>query len=161
MNEIATDVIHTATTRLVTLGTAESLTGGMVASALVDIPGASAVFKGSIVAYDLMVKHELLGVDAAELAARGAVSAEVASAMAENAKDRLGVDIAVSTTGVAGPDPDPVSGLEPGVAFIAVAGGNLGTIVRELHVEGNRGDVRRACTRAALQALRDALDMRE
>jgi nicotinamide-nucleotide amidase len=155
------DIIAAAKARGVSIGCAESLTGGLVAAALVDVPGASAVFKGSIVAYDLMVKHELLGVSAAELAARGAVNAEVAIAMAEGALHALGVDIAVSTTGVAGPDPDPVSGAEPGVVFIAVAGGNLGTMVRELSVEGDREGVRMAARRAALQALHDAVDMRE
>ncbi len=161
VRDIALQVIQTATARGVSLGAAESLTGGLVSAALVDIPGASAVFKGSIVAYDLMVKHDLLGVDAAELAARGAVSVEVATQMAESSLDSLGSDIAVATTGVAGPDPDPVSGVKPGIAFIAVAGGNLGTMVRELSLEGDREQVRLACTKAALQALLDALDMRE
>jgi nicotinamide-nucleotide amidase len=155
------DIIAAAKARGVSIGCAESLTGGLVAAALVDVPGASAVFKGSIVAYDLMVKHELLGVSAAELAARGAVNAEVAIAMAEGALRALGVDIAVSTTGVAGPDPDPVSGAEPGVVFIAVAGGGLGTMVRELSVEGDREGVRMAARRAALQGLHDAVDMWE
>jgi nicotinamide-nucleotide amidase len=119
------------------------------------------VFKGSIVAYDVMVKHELLGVSAAELAARGAVNAEVASAMAEGALGALTVDIAVATTGVAGPDPDPITGAQPGVVFIAVAGGHLGTMVRELSLEGDRESVRNAARRAALQALHDAVDMWE
>lgn len=161
MSDNPADIIAAAKARGVSIGCAESLTGGLVAAALVDVPGASAVFKGSIVAYDLMVKHELLGVSAAELAARGAVNAEVAIAMAEGALRALGVDIAVSTTGVAGPDPDPVSHAQPGVVFIAVAGGNLGTMVRELSVEGDREGVRMAARRAALQALHDAVDMRE
>lgn len=161
MSDNPADIIAAAKLRGVSIGCAESLTGGLVAAALVDVPGASAVFKGSIVAYDLMVKHELLGVSAAELAARGAVNAEVAIALAEGALGALGVDIAVATTGVAGPDPDPVSGAAPGVVFIAVAGGNLGTMVRELAVEGDREAVRFAARRAALQALHDAVDMRE
>jgi nicotinamide-nucleotide amidase len=161
VKDIARSVIETAAAHGVSLAAAESLTGGMVAAALVDIPGASQVFKGSIVAYDLMVKHDLLGVDAAELATRGAVSADVASQMAENAAERMGADFAVATTGVAGPDPDAVSGQKPGVAFIAVAGGTLGTMVRQLMVDGDREQVRMACTKAALQALLDALDMRE
>lgn len=155
------DIIAGAKARGVTIGCAESLTGGMVASALVDVPGASAVFKGSIVAYDLMVKHELLGVSAGQLAQHGAVNAEVAAAMAEGAVAALGVDIAVATTGVAGPDPDPVSGAQPGVIFIAVAGGELGTMVREMSVEGNRESVRMAARRAALQALYDAVHIGE
>ena len=85
------------------------------------------------------------------------MSAAVASAMAEGAADLMGSDYAVATTGVAGPDPDPVSGLEPGVVFIAVAGSGLGTWVRELSYSGSRDEIRGLATRAALQGLRDAL----
>jgi nicotinamide-nucleotide amidase len=67
----------------------------------------------------------------------------------------------VATTGVAGPDPDPVSGEAPGTVFIAVAGGALGTLVRELSLEGDRSEIRERATRAALQALVDGLATRE
>jgi nicotinamide-nucleotide amidase len=119
------------------------------------------VFRGGIVAYDSMLKNDLLGVDASSLAREGAVTAEVATAMAEGALTRLGVDVAVATTGVAGPDPDPVSGQAPGVVFIAVAGGGLGTMVRELLLEGDRTEIRERAARAALQALGDAIATRE
>jgi nicotinamide-nucleotide amidase len=161
MSDDPAAIIAGALERGVTLGVAESLTGGLVASALVDVPGASTVFKGAIVAYDLMVKHDLLGVDAGILADRGAVNAEVASQMAEGAHAALGVDYAVATTGVAGPDSDPVSGVAPGVVFIAVAGGELGTMVRELSLSGNREQIRHGARRAALQALYDVVMMRE
>lgn len=161
MNEEAQVVVDTSTRMGLTIGCAESLTGGMVASSIVSIPGASAVFRGAIVAYDSMLKNDFLGVDASELASTGAVTAEVASAMAEGALTRLGVDLAVATTGVAGPDPDPVSGKAPGVVFIAVAGGGLGTLVRELSLEGDRGEIRERATKAALQALLDGLATRE
>lgn len=161
MSDSPSDIIGLALAKGVTLGCAESLTGGLVASALVEVPGASAVFKGSIVAYDLMVKHDLLGVSAGLLAEKGAVNADVASAMAEGAQRALGVDFAVATTGVAGPDSDPVSGVKPGLFFVALAGGELGTMVREVQVEGDRADVRSAARRAALLALYDALAMRE
>jgi nicotinamide-nucleotide amidase len=161
MSDNPADIIGLATKKGVTLGCAESLTGGLVASALIEVPGASAVFKGSIVAYDLMVKHDLLGVSAALLAEKGAVNADVAIAMAEGAQGALGVDFAVATTGVAGPDPDSVSGAKPGLFFVAVAGGELGTMVREVQVEGDRADVRSAARRAALLALYDALAMSE
>ena len=154
-------VIATATKLGLTVGCAESLTGGLVAADIVSIPGASAVFRGSIVAYDSMLKNDLLGVDASTLASTGAVTAEVASAMAEGALARLGVDVAVATTGVAGPDPDPVSGEAPGAVFIAVAGGGLGTLVREMSLEGDRDEIRQRATRAALQALLDDLSTRE
>ncbi|MDA8862934.1 CinA family protein [Pontimonas sp.] len=161
MSEEAAAVIATATKLGLTVGCAESLTGGLVAAEIVSIPGASAVFRGSIVAYDSMLKNDLLGVDASTLASTGAVSAEVASAMAEGALTRLGVDVAVATTGVAGPDPDPVSGEAPGAVFIAVAGGGLGTLVREMSLEGDRDEIRQRATRAALQALLDGLSTRE
>jgi nicotinamide-nucleotide amidase len=158
---IAQQVIDQASKLGLTVGCAESLTGGLVSSRLVEIPGASAVFRGGIVAYDSMLKNDLLGVDAAALALTGAVTAEVASAMAEGAVSRLGVDVAVATTGVAGPDPDPVSGEAPGTVFIAVAGGALGTLVRELSLEGDRSEIRERATKAALQALVDGLATRE
>ncbi len=161
MSDNPADIIGLAVAKGVTLGCAESLTGGLVASALVEVPGASAVFKGSIVAYDLMVKHDLLGVSAGLLAEKGAVNADVAIAMAEGAQAALGVDFAVATTGVAGPDPDPVSGADPGLFFVALAGGELGTMVRRVQVEGDRADVRSAARRAALLALYDALSMKE
>lgn len=158
---IAQEVIEQASKLGLTVGCAESLTGGLVASSIVSIPGASAVFRGAIVAYDSMLKNDLLGVDASTLASSGAVTAVVASAMAEGAQARLGVDVAVATTGVAGPDPDPVSGEAPGKVFIAVAGGGLGTLVRELSLEGDRSEIRERATRAALQALVDGLATRE
>ena len=161
MSEEAAAVIATATKLGVTVGCAESLTGGLVAAEMVSVPGASAAFRGSIVAYDSMLKNDLLGVDASLLASSGAVTAEVAGAMAEGALARLGVDVAVATTGVAGPDPDPVSGEAPGAVFIAVAGGSLGTLVREMSLEGDRDEIRRRATRAALQALLDGLSTRE
>ncbi|HEV8013675.1 MAG TPA: CinA family protein, partial [Pontimonas sp.] len=77
---IAQEAIDQASRLGLTVGCAESLTGGLVASRLVEIPGASAVFRGGIVAYDSMLKNDLLGVDASALASTGAVTAEVASA---------------------------------------------------------------------------------
>ena len=89
--------------RGLTLATAESCTGGLVAVRLTSVPGSSAVFLGGIVAYANEVKESLLGVPAEVLAAYGAVSAETAVAMAHGARERLGADLAVSVTGIAGP----------------------------------------------------------
>ena len=161
MDDLAQRIIERATLHGVRIAVAESLTGGQVCAALVDVPGASAVLRGGIVAYDLDVKSELLGVDSFLVHSQGAVNAEVAVQMAEGALERLGAELAVSTTGVAGPDPDPVDGQSPGVAFVAVAGLGLGTLVRELHLEGDRADIRASCTQAALQGLWDALGMRD
>ena len=87
-----------------TVATAESCTGGLVAHALTEVPGSSAYVRGGIVAYANEVKTALLGVPAEVLEAHGAVSAQVAVAMAEGARERLGTDLGVGVTGVAGPD---------------------------------------------------------
>ena len=106
--------------RSLTVGTAESCTGGLVASAITDVAGSSGYFRGAVVAYADETKRALLGVPADILAAHGAVSAQVARAMAEGARDRLGVDLAAAVTGVAGPgggsDAKPV-----GLTYVAVA----------------------------------------
>ena len=149
MSEEASAVIAQAVAKGISLAVAESLTGGAVAADLVSIPGASAVFRGGIVAYDPVIKHDLLEVDAAALASGGAVTALVATQMAEGVAKRLSSDFAVATTGVAGPDPEPVSGQKPGTVFIAVAGTALGT--------GDRAEIRAKATRAALQALADGI----
>ena len=90
--------------RGLTLATAESCTGGLVAARLTSVPGSSDVFVGGIVSYANEVKIGELGVPAELIEQHGAVSAEVAEAMARGARERLGVDVAVSVTGVAGPD---------------------------------------------------------
>jgi nicotinamide-nucleotide amidase len=102
-----------------TLATAESLTGGWVGSAVTSVPGASRVYRGGVVAYATDLKHQLLGVDAALLARVGAVDAEVAGTMAEGVRDRLGADYGLSTTGVAGPDPQ--DGHPPGTVWVGIA----------------------------------------
>ncbi|WP_121832958.1 CinA family protein [Streptomyces sp. S1] len=103
-----------------TLAVAESLTGGLVAAELTGVPGASASFRGSVTAYATALKHELLGVDEALLAERGAVDPEVASQMAAGVRARLGADWGIATTGVAGPDPQ--DGQPVGTVYVAVAG---------------------------------------
>ena len=100
---IAEIVLELARARALTLATAESCTGGMVAAELTAIPGSSDVFAGGAVTYSNRLKHELLGVPEATLEQHGAVSAETARAMAEGARRRLGADLAVAVTGVAGP----------------------------------------------------------
>ena len=103
-----------------TLGCAESCTGGLMAKRLTDIPGASAVFKGGIVSYTNEVKQNVLQVPEELLEQHGAVSGQVAAAMAQGARRALGCDIALSSTGVAGPDRDD-RGNEVGVMFVAIA----------------------------------------
>ena len=96
-------VLELCRARGLTLATAESCTGGLVAARLTSVPGSSDVFVGSVVAYANEVKEHELGVPPATLAKRGAVSRETAAAMAEGVRERLGADVAVSVTGVAGP----------------------------------------------------------
>ena len=121
--------------RGLTLGTAESCTGGLMAKRLTDIPGASQAFKGGIVSYTNEVKANVLGVPQHLLDQFGAVSQEVAMAMAQGAREALGCDIALSSTGVAGPDRDEWDN-EVGTMFVAIATAE-GCHVRPLKL-GNR-----------------------
>jgi nicotinamide-nucleotide amidase len=125
-----------------TISTAESVTGGGLADAFVRVPGASAVFRGAIVAYDNALKTELLDVPEALLREHGAVSEQVASAMARGARARLGTDLALATTGIAGPD-----GATPekpvGLVWFAVAAEDGSVEVRKVTLPGSRDDVRR------------------
>ena len=108
------------TERSHTLALAESCTGGLLAARVTSVPGASAVFRGGVIAYHNEVKCDLLGVSAATLAAYGAVSAETALAMAQGARRRLQATLAASITGVAGPDGGTAE--KPvGTVFIALA----------------------------------------
>lgn len=139
-----------------TVAVAESLTGGALASHLVAVPGASAVVRGGIVAYATDLKARLLGVDAALLAERGPVDAEVARQMADGARERLGAAIGVATTGVAGPLTQ--HGHPVGTIFIAVTTAER-TSVRGLRLAGTRDALRRATVLAATALLRaTALD---
>ncbi|WP_277452039.1 CinA family protein [Janibacter sp. DB-40] len=129
------------------LGTAESLTGGLLAATLVAVPGASRVFHGSVVAYDPGLKIEVLGV-AADLVDRvGTVDREVASQMALGACRVLGVDVAIATTGVAGPGPS--EGHPAGTVWLACATPSEVT-ARRLALTGDRSQVRSGAVEAAL-----------
>jgi nicotinamide-nucleotide amidase len=138
--------------RSLTLATAESCTGGLVAGRLTDVPGASAVFLGGIVAYSNDVKAAQLDVPQETLREHGAVSAETAEAMARGARARLGADVAVSVTGVAGPDGGTAE--KPvGLVFLH-ASGPTGDLARRLDVPGDRETVRLRSTVAALHLVR-------
>jgi nicotinamide-nucleotide amidase len=133
-----------------TIATAESLTGGLVCAALTDVPGASAVVRGSVVAYATELKAQVLGVDAALLAAGGAVQAEVARQMATGVCRLLGSDVGVATTGVAGPDPQ--DGRAVGTVFVAVAF-EAAVAVRELALTGDRSSIRSETVAHALELV--------
>ncbi len=150
----AADVVALAAELGLTVATGESLTAGMVASALAEVAGASAVLQGGIVAYQVTVKHELLGVDAGLLAAAGAVDARVAEAMAVGARTVLSADIGVATTGVAGPAPH--EGKPVGTVFTAIST-RSGTESFEHHFDGDRDAIRTASRDAVLTELHHVL----
>jgi nicotinamide-nucleotide amidase len=138
--------------RGLTLGTAESCTGGLVAGRLTDVPGSSDVFRGAVVAYANEVKEERLGVPAEVLAVHGAVSEETAAAMAHGARAALGVDVAVAVTGIAGPgggtEEKPV-----GLVYLHAVG-PAGERSRRLDFPGDRDTIRLRAAVAALHLVR-------
>ncbi len=134
-----------------TLATAESCTGGGVGAAITSVSGASRVYVGGIVSYTNAVKARVLGVDPALLASSGAVSAPVAQAMAEGARRVLCADVAVSTTGLAGPDGDEY-GNPVGTVFIGYSDA-VRTVSREFHFGGDREQVRQQAIQAALMLI--------
>ncbi|MEU0116585.1 nicotinamide-nucleotide amidohydrolase family protein [Streptomyces bobili] len=158
MSAPATDVVRLLTVRGETLAVAESLTGGLVAAEITSVPGASKAFRGSVTAYATALKHELLGVDADLLAARGAVDAQVAAQMAAGVRRALGADWGIATTGVAGPDAQ--DGQPVGTVFVAVegpsgpdAGSASGGKVEALRLNGSRAEIRKESVRSVLAVL--------
>jgi nicotinamide-nucleotide amidase len=133
-----------------TFATAESLTGGLVAATVVEIPGVSAVFRGGLVVYATDLKHALAGVDEKLLADRGPVDPDVARALATGARERCGADWGLATTGVAGPEPQ--DGVPVGLVYVAVSSA-AGETVRELRLGGSRAEVRTDSVTAVLNLL--------
>ncbi|GGN00713.1 nicotinamide-nucleotide amidase [Actinoplanes campanulatus] len=150
----AAAAVHALVERRQTVATAESLTGGLVAATIVEIPGVSAVYRGGLVVYATELKARLAGVPEGLLAERGPVDGDVAAALAEGARERCGADWGLATTGVAGPEPQ--DGKPVGLVFVAVAGPSE-TRVRELKLDGNRAAVRTESVTAVLQLLTDSL----
>jgi PncC family amidohydrolase len=137
--------------RRLTVAVAESCTGGLVAAALTEVPGSSGYFLGGVVSYADAAKAALLGVPEASLAAHGAVSAQVARAMATGVRERLGTALAASVTGIAGPDGG--SAEKPvGLTYVGVAD-EQGTDVRRFTWTGDRSVNRHESARAALELL--------
>ena len=143
---LATEIIETLRQRNETLSTAESLTAGAVSSALVTISGASDVFVGGITAYRDEIKISHLDVDPGVLAEHTSVSEKVAIAMAQGAIKSFGTTWAISTTGVAGPN--PIDGHPVGAVWVAIEGPVSQTI--ELSLSGERETVRNAATASAI-----------
>jgi nicotinamide-nucleotide amidase len=130
------------------LGTAESLTGGMVGATITAVPGASVSYMGGVIGYTDRGKTALLGVPAELLEQCGAASAEVAEAMAQGCTERLNVQVGLATTGVAGPASDD-RGTPVGTVFVACATPWARTVERLL-LDGDRRHIRVESTRAAL-----------
>ena len=147
---LSQEVIDLLRARGDTIAVAESLTGGMLAAALTAIPGASAAFRGGVVPYATGLKATLLGVPAALLDSHGAVHPDVARAMADGVRSRLGATVGAATTGVAGPDPQ--DGQPVGTVYIAVSAGG-GASVRSLALAGGRQQIREATVEQLLGML--------
>ncbi|MEN0083581.1 MAG: nicotinamide-nucleotide amidohydrolase family protein [Leifsonia sp.] len=141
--------------RGLTIAAAESLTGGLLTAELTSVPGASATVLGGAVVYATELKHTLVGVDAALLAAEGPVHPEVARQLASGIRERLAVggrpaDLGVATTGVAGPDPQ--GGCPVGTVFLGISSA-AGTRSVALELSGDRDAIRRATVAEAVHAL--------
>jgi nicotinamide-nucleotide amidase len=152
MRQLAEAVLVACRQKDLKLATAESCTGGMVAAALTDIAGSSDVVERGFVTYSNEAKTELVGVPPALIAAYGAVSAEVAAAMAEGALARAPVDLSVAITGVAGPGGGTLA--KPvGLVWFASARRGAETMTETHIFSGDRAAVRLAATRRALELL--------
>ena len=152
--DAAAEIIARLTAHGQTAAVAESLTGGLLAAALTAVPGASAAFRGGVVAYATEVKATMLGVPRDLLERHGAVHPDVAVAMAAGVRRRMAATIGAATTGVAGPD--PADGQPVGTVYIAVSaegGGWADGTVRSLTLRGSRDEIRRQTVAECLRLI--------
>ena len=154
MSAPAAAVVHALKDRGQTLAVVESLTGGLLAAALVDVAGVSTVFRGGLVVYATDLKATLAGVPPDLLDDRGPVDPDVAVQLAAGGRQRCGADWGLATTGVAGPEPQ--DGNPVGLVYVAVDGPS-GPVVRRLDLDGGRAAVRDGAVTAALRLLADEL----
>ena len=152
---LAADLVARLTVLGQTVAVAESLTGGLVCAALTDVPGASAVVRGGVLAYASDLKTSVLGVDGVLLANVGAVDGVVAEQMAAGVRELMGATYGLATTGVAGPD--PADGKPVGTVFVAVCGPGPAR-VKELACSGDRAHIRAQSVTAVLMLLDEQLD---
>ena len=155
LGELAAELVSALSARGLTVAVAESCTGGLLGHSITNVPGSSRAFLGGVLAYADSVKQNTLGVPAALLAEHGAVSAPVALAMARGARWALGADLAVSTTGIAGPDGGTAT--KPvGLVFLSV-NGPRGESWRRFQTNGGRLENKQAFAVAALSLLLEYL----
>ncbi|SEE56239.1 nicotinamide-nucleotide amidase [Arthrobacter alpinus] len=147
-------LVESAVAADLTVATAESLTGGMVAATLVQVPGSSGMFQGGIIAYQNTIKERLLGVSASLLETLGAVDPQVACAMALGACTAAGARVGISTTGVAGPEPH--QGKDVGHVYIGVAFDGEAKSY-EYHFAGDREMIRVQATQEAISLLEQVI----
>ncbi|MCS1351236.1 competence/damage-inducible protein A [Mechercharimyces sp. CAU 1602] len=156
-------VVEELERRQLTLALAESCTGGLLAQAVTSVPGSSKVLRGGIVCYTNEAKHQLLGVSKSRLQQYGAVSGEVAADLAEEACARINADVAISITGVAGPD--SVEGKEVGTVYIGLAETGRKAVIYQLALRGTRRSIQRRAANYALfilmERIQKGVDMHE
>jgi nicotinamide-nucleotide amidase len=160
VTDVGAEVVQRLTSRGLTIAVAESLTGGLLVAELIATPGASAVVNGGVVAYNTALKHSVLGVDAGLLAERGAVDPEVAEQMASGVRSALAVDgraadIGISTTGVAGPEPQ--DGKPVGTVYLGFAT-ETEVVSVALRLSGSRDGIRKAVVSESLEQLTRLLE---
>lgn len=150
------EVLRALKARGLTVSAAESCTGGMLSAALTDLPGSSGVFVGGVVSYWTEIKQKVLGVSGETLERYGAVSPQTAKEMAEGVRNLLGSDLALSVTGVAGPESDE-RGNPVGLVYLALADGKETRVVSLREPGRTREEIRRQATEQALELLLDNL----
>jgi nicotinamide-nucleotide amidase len=148
VQELASSLIKKLQENNLTIAVAESLTGGLVAASLTEIPGASQVFKGSITAYADEIKQNVLNVNKETILKFTSISEQVALEMAINVRTIMKSDIGISTTGVAGPEKS--AGFAPGLVFVAISIGDH-NMCQKLEITGDRSKIRNQTVHEILQ----------
>ena len=148
VQELASSLIKKLEEKNLTIAVAESLTGGLVAASLTEIPGASQVFKGSITAYADEIKQNVLNVNKETILKFTSISEQVALEMAINVRTIMKSDIGISTTGVAGPEKS--AGFAPGLVFVAISIGDH-NMCQKLEITGDRSKIRNQTVHEILQ----------
>ena len=148
VQELASSLIKKLQEKNLTIAVAESLTGGLVAASLTEIPGASKVFKGSITAYSDEIKQNVLNVNKETISKFTSISEQVALEMAINVRKIMKSDIGISTTGVAGPEKS--AGFAPGLVFVAISIGDH-NMCQKLEITGDRSKIRNQTVHEILQ----------